>query len=506
MRAALGSGRGRIIRQMPTESAVLATAGAVVGVVLAWWGTRVITALSPANLPRVENVTIDGRVLLFTAGVTAIAALGFGLAPAMRAVSGKLADSLKDRGSESGGLRGNRVRTALVVTEVALSLVLLIGAGLMVRSFAEIRRVQPGFEAEGVVTFSAPPPFLKYFTSEARNTFVIEMSERLAQIPGVTNVGAVTPLPLAGGDLYSMGSYGQVGDPPELYQANRADYKAVMPGYFETMRIELLTGRTLTPSDNLRESLPVAVIDQSLAERAFPSEDPLGKELMFEGFNEQTFSIERRPVQIVGVVANVRSQSLAAEGRETLYLPYIQYAFLPLTFGVRTEADPEELVSLARREVAAMDPDVPVSNAATLQSYVVDAMAQTRFMLALIGVFAGLALVLASLGLYGVISYSVRQRTREIGVRIAFGARNGDVLRLVLVQGIVLAGSGILLGLVASFPLSRVVRSFLVGVSPTDPVTFIGIPALLLVVAALASYLPARRAAAVQPVEALRDD
>jgi putative ABC transport system permease protein len=506
VRAALGSGQGRIVRQMLTESGVLAVAGAAVGVVLAWWGTRMITALSPGNLPRIESVTIDTEVLLFTAGVTALAALAFGLAPALRAVSGKLADSLKDRGSESGGVRGNRVRTALVVTEVALSLVLLIGAGLMVRSFAEIRRVEPGFEPEGVVTFSVSPPFLVYFTSAQRTTFMNDLRERLTQIPGVTSVGGVAPLPLAGGDLYSVGSYGRVGDPPEVTQANRADYKAVIPGYFEAMQIELLAGRTLLPSDNVPEALDVAVIDENLAERAFPGEDPLGKELMVDWFDETTITLERRPVQVVGVVGNVRSASLAAEGRETLYVPYVFVAFLPPTMVLRTNADPAELVEQARQAVAEIDPNVPVSDASTLESYVYDAMAQTRFMLALIGAFAVLALVLASLGLYGVISYSVRQRTREIGVRVAFGAKDGDVLKLVLAQGVVLAGSGIVLGLVASVPLSRVVRSFLVGVSPTDPVTFIGVPAVLLAVAALASYMPARRAASVDPVEALRDE
>lgn len=506
VRAALGGGRGRIIRQMLTESAMLAIVGAAVGILLAWWGTRLITALNPGNLPRIENVSIDARVLGFTAGVTALAAIAFGLAPAMRAVSGRLADALKDRGSDSGGARGNRMRTTLVVGEVALSLVLLIGAGLMVRSFAELRRVEPGFDAEGVVTFVAPLPFLQYFTPDVRASFVNELGERLAAIPGVESVGGVTPLPLAGGELYSMGSYGRVGDAPEVYQANRADYKAVLPGYFESMGIELLAGRTLVPSDNQREALPVAVIDENLAERAFGAEDPLGKELMWEWFSEQTFSIERRPIQVVGVVGNVRSQSLAADGRETLYMPYILYPFLPLTFTVRTAADPASLVPLIRQEVEAMDPNVPISDASTLSSYVTDAMAQTRFMLALIGVFAGLALVLATLGLYGVISYSVRQRTREIGVRVAFGAGNGDVLRLVLRQGVALAGAGILLGLAASLPLSRVVRSLVVGVSPTDPLTFIAIPVLLLGVAALASYVPARRAAAVQVVEALRDE
>jgi putative ABC transport system permease protein len=335
---------------------------------------------------------------------------------------------------------------------------------------------------------------------------VNDLRERLLTIPGVESVGGVTPLPLAGGELYSMGRYGPVGGSPEDYEMNRADYRAVLPGFFESMGIEVVAGRTLLPSDNQRDALAVAVIDEALAERAFGDQDPIGRELMWDYFSEQTFSIEPRPIQVVGVVENIRSTSLSAAGRETLYMPYIHYSFLPLTFTVRTATDPASLVPSIRREVDAMDPGVPIAGASTLQSYVNDAMAPTRFMLALIGVFAALALVLASLGLYGVIAYSVRQRTREIGVRMAFGAREGDVLELVLVQGIVLAGSGIMLGLIASVPLSRVVRSFLVGVSPTDPLTFVGIPAILLGVSVLASYLPARRASTVDPVVALRDE
>jgi putative ABC transport system permease protein len=506
VRSALGSGRGRIVGQMLVESALLAVAGAALGVLLAWWGVRVITSLSPGNLPRIDTVSIDPAVLAFTACVTALAALVFGLAPALRAVGGQLADSLRDRGADSGGVRGNRLRTVLVVTEVALSLVLLIGAGLMLRSFAQIRTVDPGFDAEGVVTFTAPLQFMKYFTSESRATFFGDLAVRLSGIGGVTSVGGVTPLPLAGGEQYMVGSYGRTGDTDDVYQANKADFKAVVPGYFEAMRIELIVGRTLLPSDNTREALRVAVIDQKLADRVFPDEDPIDKELVVDYFSEETFSLERRGVRVVGVVGNVRSSSLAAEARETIYVPYIFNAFMPVTYVVRTSSDPASLVPLIRAEVDALDPDVPISGVATLESYVSDAMAQTRFMLALVGVFAVLALVLASLGLYGVISYSVRQRTREIGVRVAFGADGPDVVKLVLRQGLGVALVGIVIGLVAAAALTRVVGSLLVGVSATDPLTFVGIPALLLVVALAASWIPARRAAGVDPVEALRDD
>jgi putative ABC transport system permease protein len=322
----------------------------------------------------------------------------------------------------------------------------------------------------------------------------------------VESAGGVTPLPLAGGEQYAVGSYGRVGDPDDVYRANKADFKSVIPGYFETMGIELLGGRFLEPSDNRLDALDVAVVDENLVERLFGSEDPLGKEILVDHFNEQTFSLERLPVQVVGVVGNVRSTSLAAEGRETIYVPYVFSAFLPITFVARTTAEPTALIAGIRDEVTAMDPDVPISSVATLGSYVSQAMAPTRFMLALIGVFAGLALVLASLGLYGVISYSARQRTREIGVRVAFGASEGDVVRLVLFQGMVLAMAGIVLGLGASFALGRVVRSLLVGVSAWDPVTYVGVPLLLLGIALVAAWIPARRASGVDPVVALRDE
>jgi putative ABC transport system permease protein len=252
--------------------------------------------------------------------------------------------------------------------------------------------------------------------------------------------------------------------------------------------------------------MDVAIIDEKLAERLFGNEDPLGSQLVVDGFNEQTFTLERKPVQIIGVAANVRSTSLASEGRETIYLPYAFSAFFPLTFTVRTAADPATLLPRIREQAAAMDPDVPVAGLATLESYVSNAMAQTRFMLALIGTFAGLALLLASLGLYGVISYSARQRTRELGVRVTFGATARDILRLILGQGLLVAMFGIGVGLAAAFAMTRVVRSFLVGVGATDPITFVGVPLLLLVVAAIAAFIPAMRASAIDPVVALRDE
>ncbi|MDX2122914.1 MAG: ABC transporter permease, partial [Gemmatimonadota bacterium] len=383
VRAAIGSGRSGIVAQMLTESLLLSLAGTALGLLLAWQGLRVIKALSPANLPRIQNVALDGGTFAFAAGVAVVAALLFGLAPALRAVRGNLADGLRDRGTDTGGVRGNKLRTVLVVSEVTLSLVLLIGAGLMVRSFAAIQRVNPGFEPKRAVTFTAPLPFIKYLSSQARATFVNQLGDRLATIPGIEAVGGVTPLPLAGGEQYSVGSYGRIGGADDEYRANKADYKAVLPGYFEAMQIQLVSGRTLIRSDNEVQAQDVAVIDQKLATRLFGRENPLGAEILVDHFNEQTFSLERLPVTIVGVVANVRSASLATEGRETIYLPYVFQSFLPLTFVVRTATDPAGLAAQIRAEVNALDPDVPVADLATLESWVTEAMAQSRFLLAL---------------------------------------------------------------------------------------------------------------------------
>jgi putative ABC transport system permease protein len=506
VRAALGSGRARIVMQMLTESLVLSVAGTALGLLLAWQGIRVIKALSPANLPRIESVSLDGRVFVFAAAVAVIAAILFGLAPALRAVRGNLSDNLRDRGTVTGGARGNKLRTVLVVSEVTLSLVLLIGAGLMVRSFAAIQKVDPGFDPKNVVTFNVPIPFLKYISSQLRANFVNQLGDRLAAIPGVESVGGVTPLPLAGGEQYSVGSYGKIGESDDQYRTNKADYRAVLPGYFETMKIKLVSGRSFLRSDNEAGALQVAIVDAKFAARVFGKENPVGAQVLMDHFSEKTFSIERIPVTIVGVVGNVRSTSLAAEGRETIYVPYVFQAFLPITLVVRTASDPAGLIPQIRTEVSALDRDVPLAGLATLGSWVTEAMAPTRFLLALSGTFAGLALVLAAIGLYGVVSFSARQRTREIGVRVALGASDRDVKRLILGQGMLVAVIGIVLGLGASVALTRIVSSYLVGVSATDPITFVGVPLVLLGVSALASYLPARRAMSIDPIRALRDE
>ncbi|MCH7717273.1 MAG: ABC transporter permease [Gemmatimonadetes bacterium] len=508
VRAALGGGRGRIIRQMLTESAVFSIAGGTLGLVLAWWGNRALVTMRPENLPRLETIGIDGTVLAFTAGATVLAAVLFGMAPALKAASPDLANALRDRSSDAGGTRGNKIRTILVVTEVALSLVLLVGAGLMLRSFSNIRQVEPGFDAENVLTFAVPLPFFKYRTPNGRVEFYERLYQRIEGLPGVQRVGAVVPLPLAGGDQYLVYSYGTSDATEEQWTQTKADYKAVLPGYLEAIGARMVSGRPLSRADNQIDARRVVVIDEKLAQRAWPNEEAVGKQLDVAVFvfDETGMRTERVPAEVVGVVGNIRAESLTEDGREAVYFPFRWFPFFPLTLTVRVAGDPLALAAPIRREIEVLDPEVPMADIRVMKDYVTEAVASTRFTLTLISLFAGIALLLASIGLYGVISYSVRQRTREIGVRMAFGADEKSIVRLVVGRGMTLGLAGVGVGIVAAFALTRTVSSLFYGVSAVDPVTFVGIPLVLVAVTVVASYVPARRAMRVDPVEALRDE
>jgi putative ABC transport system permease protein len=503
VRAALGGGRGRIVLQMLTESGVLAAAGGIAGLLLGWAMVRTVLAMQPDSLPRLETAGIDGNVLLFVAGASLLAASVFGATPALRAGRANLANALKDRGSDGGGVRGNRVRTALVVMEVALSLVLLIGAGLMMRSFHKLQEVDPGFDTD-VLTVSVPIPMFKYRDPNTRVSFFDQLQQRVAALPGVESVGGVTPLPLGGGDQYWVQPYGRDNATEEEWNQNRADYRAVVPGYTEAMGIRLIAGRTLEKADNEAGALNVIMVDEKIAEQTWPNQDPIGKGMQIVRFDFENMALKRELVQVVGVVEHVRSESLATDGRGAIYYPYRFFPWWPMTLTVRGASDPRGLVGAIRAEVTALDADVPIADVRLMSDYVADAMAQTRFTLTLIGVFAGLALSLAAIGLYGVIAYSLRQRIPEFGVRMAFGAGSKNLVRLVLGHGMTLALCGVGLGLVAALLLARAASSLLFGVTPMDPVTFAGIPLLLVGVTAVASYIPARRATQIDPVNALR--
>jgi putative ABC transport system permease protein len=460
--------------------------------------------MQPRNLPRLETVGIDGTVLLFATGASILAALAFGAIPALKSAQPNLVGSLKDRGSDSGGIRGNRLRTALVVAEVALSLVLLLGAGLMVRSFANLKRVEPGFDPRNVLTLSVPLPLFKYRTEEARVSFFERLQQRVAALPGVDSVGGATPIPLGGGDQYWVQPYGREDTTEEEWNSNRADYRAVLPGYLRAMGMQILAGRPLIDADNQPGALPVVVLDEKLATQTWPDGDPIGKAMQIVRFNVREMKLERAPVQVVGIVEHVRAESLTEEGRGAIYYPYRFFPWWPMTLTVRGATNPSALVGAIRAEVAALDPDVPVADVRPMDEYVADAMAPTRFTLTLLAVFAGLALVLAAVGLYGVISYSLRQRIHEIGVRLAFGAGARSIVGLIVRHGVALSLAGVFLGVSVAIVAARMASSLLFGVTPTDPATFVGISLLLVAVTALASYIPARRAAKIDPVRALR--
>ncbi|MFQ5740753.1 MAG: ABC transporter permease, partial [Acidobacteriota bacterium] len=358
VRAALGGGQGRIIRLMLVESGVLSLAGGLAGLGLAWAGIRMLLTIRPEHLPRLEQVGLDGTVLVFTFGLTLLAGVVSGLAPAVKASKPNLSDSLKDRGSGTAGIRSNKLRASLVVLEVALSMVLLIGAGLLLRSFVALQRVEPGFETDNVLTFSLPLPAFKYRTPQPRIDFYLEVQRRLEALPGVRAAGSVSPLPLAGGDQYYVFSYGPIGVSETEWSANKADYRWVVPGYFEAMGIRLVAGRLLTEADNREGARPVVLIDEPLARRTWPGGDPVDQQLQIERFKTEDFALERATVQVAGVVEHVRSESLAAEGREAIYFPLGSFPYVPQSYAVAA-AGAGDLGRVIRSEVQSLDPDVP---------------------------------------------------------------------------------------------------------------------------------------------------
>jgi putative ABC transport system permease protein len=497
VRSALGGSRASIIRQVLTESLVLAVPGGLLGLLIAAGGIRLLLALQPPDVPRLETVGIDGVVLGYTALATVAAAVLFGLIPATHASRTNLAGVLKDRGASASGQRQARLRNAVVVVEVALSLVLLIGAGLMVRSFMALRDVDPGFDAPRILTFNVQLPGQRYQETEQRYAFITGFRERLAALAAVTAVGAGTPLPLSG--VTSNGPYGTedvLSDPERMQQG---DVRIVTEDYFEAMGTRVVEGRVFTDADR-SDVLRYVVVDETLARGMWPGERATGKRMMIR-FGTPDYE----PVEVLGVVEHQRSESLATEGRGTVYY-HDAAAGGPgqLSWVVRTDGDPVALASGVRRVLADLDPLIPITDVRTLQADVNAAMGPTRFALALIGVFGVAALVLAAVGLYGVLAYTVRQRTAEIGIRMTFGAGGPTILGMVVRHGLRLAGAGVVLGVLAALALTRVLESRLVGVEATDPVTFVAVAATFLAIAALACAVPALRATRVDPLTALR--
>ena len=496
IRTALGASRLRVIRQLLTESVLLALVGGTLGLLLALWGIDLLLTISPSNLPRVETIGIDGRVFALTLAVSLLTGIGFGLVPAIQVSKPDLNDALKEGGrSSSVGFRHNRFRGLLVVSEVALSLVLLIGAGLMIRSFVTLLNVDTGLTVQNVLTLDIGLPRSKY-TGPQQIAFFQQVLSRMQSLPGVQVVGGVYPLPLSGAEEYMGFSVeGRASNPGETVSAGP---RWVNGDYFKVMGIALLRGRELTERDNA-DSPRVMVINEAMAKAFWPDEDPIGKRVAFDRTNGTPNWRE-----IVGIAKDVKHVSLDDTAKPEMYLPFDQFPMFFQTIVVRTTGDPLSLVAAARSEVLAVNKDQPISNVHTMEELVSNSIAQRRFNMLLLSIFATVALLLSAVGIYGVMSYSVAQRTHELGLRMALGAQSSHVVALVVRQGMTLALTGVGVGLAAAFALTRIMASLLYGVSATDTFTFGLIALLLSLVALLACYLPARRATRVDPMVALR--
>ncbi|HKX27086.1 MAG TPA: ABC transporter permease, partial [Blastocatellia bacterium] len=503
VRAALGAGRGRLIRQLLTESLILAALGGGAGILFAFGGRDLLLTLLPKAMPRGEEVAIDGWVLGVTWLLSISVGIGSGLLPALRSSRPDLNESLK-AGTPNSTLqvRTRRVHNWLVIAETALSLALLIGAGLMIRSVWQLRQVELGFNPDQVLTMHFTIPPHKYESLQKRERDSIEMSERafidrvvdrIRALPGVQSAAATASVPLRGVD-YAAG-FLIVGEQAPADGRLRARYRIVGTDYFRTMGIRLLKGRTFTDQDTA-QSGRVVVVTAELARRYFPNEELLGRQL--ELFGEKA--------EIVGVVADVRHKRPDQPLESAFYIPFGQKSFNPMALVVRTTGDPSQLAQSVRQAVWAEDKDQPVEGIATMAEITAAAISDSRFYSILLGAFALMALLLAATGIYGVTSYSVTQRTPEIGIRLVLGADRADVLRLILKEGMKLTSIGITLGLIAALGLTQLMKSLMFGISPLDPVTFGSVSALLTLVSLLASYLPARRAARTSPIVALRNE
>jgi putative ABC transport system permease protein len=505
VRTALGASRHRLVRQLLTESLMLALAGGVLGLLLAWWGVRSVAALNPANLPRADEIGIAPPVLLFTLGISVLTGLLFGLAPAMHASAVDLHGMLKEGGRGSAGDRGGQgLRRMLVVAEVALALTLLTGAGLLVKSFARLASVDPGFDPDHLLTFNLSLPDARYPSDSQRTAFFDRVLPAIAAVPGVRAAGATSVMPFGGG--WTTASFEIEGyQPPPRQPGPWGDIRRVSPGFFETLRIPIRRGRSLTADDRAGGRL-VAVIDEEFVRRYWPKDDPLGRRLSFGPPPGATDTAAREWIEVVGVVGHTKHEGLDAENRLQLYLPYAQQPRPLLAVAVRTAGEPAGYVNQMRRAVQAIDPDQPISAVRTMDELIAQSVGQRRLSMLLLSLFSGIALLLASLGIYGLMSYSVAQRSRELGVRIALGADRADVLRLVLRQGMSLALTGIAIGVGVAFALTRLVSSQLYDVRATDPATFAGMAVLLGLTALAANLIPALRATRVDPAVVLREE
>lgn len=495
IRAALGAGRGRLIRQLLTESVVLAVGGGVAGVILARWGLDALLALAPSSLPRISEIHLDSGVLIFSLALSIITGLVFGIAPAWLAARADVNEALKQgtRGSTEGGARG-RLRSALVVLEVTFALMLLGGAGLLARSFMQLAHVDPGFTPENATLLQLSLPQKKYAMPEQQTAFADALLERVKVLPGVQWAGITHSMPLLGGYVLTFSIEGR----PPIAPSDQpsASYYAVTPDYFRAMGIRLIRGRTFTPRDDAKAPR-VAIINEAFARQFFPNEDPIGKRI----------DIDLGPDawrEIVGIVGDIKQNGPDQATSAQSYEPFAQKPFSSIDLVIRTKGAPTALLGALRPAVYAVDKDQPVGAIRPLEEILADSIARQRFAMTLLSVFSVVALVIAAVGIYGVMAYNVVQRTGEFGIRMALGAQQRDVLRLVLMQGGKLIGLGLVIGLSATLAASRAMGSMLFNTSAYDPVTLATITLLLGAVALIACLLPANRATKVNPIEALR--
>jgi putative ABC transport system permease protein len=499
IRTAMGAGRVRVVRQLLTESLLLAIFAGVLGTALAFWCSDVLVRLSPENLPRVGEIHIDGWALAFTAGLSLLTGILFGLAPAVQSTQSNIVEALKEGSlSTTAGRSRHGLRSSLVIVEMALALILLVSAGLLIRSLIRLQSVNPGFDPHNVMTASLDLPDAKY-SDPKKAEFFRELTPLLNALPGVQSAAAVFPLPMSGDEIRT--SFQIEGRPVAKSDEPHTSIRGVTPNYFGTMRIPLLQGRDFTERDEAKAT-PVIIVNQAFAQQFFPGENPVGKHIQAGISNGGPGTAPMR--EIVGVVGNVKFEDLTTEFSPESYIPYGQLQFGSVTIVARSAIDPQGLAKPIASVVQSIDKDLPTYAPKTVEQYLNGTIAVPRFNTFLLAIFAALAMILTAVGLYGVISYTVAQRTHEIGIRMALGAQPADMLRLVVGQGMRLALMGVGLGLVAALGLTRFLSSLLFGVSSTDPVSFAVVVVMLFAVVLLACYIPARRAMRVDPMVALR--
>jgi len=500
VRVAIGAGRGRLVRQFLSESAVLGAIGGAGGLAVAYWSTRALVAMGPGSIPRLGDVSIDWRVLAFTMAVAIGTSVVFGLVPALAATHGSVARCISSAGRGAIG-HGTRLRKTLVVCEMALAVILLIGAGLLMRSYERIANVDPGFAADHVLTFTIGLPDQQYKTADATRQFVVDLIGRLRARPGVATAAGVYGLPLDD-NFAASSSFTRRGE-VDSADTPSAGMRIVTPEYFAALKIPLRSGRLFTEGDTDR-SPEVVLINEEAARRFFPGKDPVGEQIHLGV--RLVSGVRSGDKTIVGVVGDVKFGGLDISSPPEVYLPYAQHPVDSLTVVVRTAGNPQAFIPIARGDVAAIDRDLPLAAVRTMDQVVGRSIAERRFTMVLLASFAGVAVLLAAVGVYGVLAYVVAQRTQEIGVRLAMGAAPRDVVRLFLREGALLSAAGVVAGLAGAVAAARALTSLVFGITTTDPATFAGVAAALAVVALAASYVPARRAARVDPAVALRTD